>query len=111
MTTIVVVGVDGTLEGPDFYVVDNKELTEEENKVLDYWVKQNEKGISNADCSLRTPYDKASEEEQKHYDIFYMTTGYGLGEKGQFKPGKFKKTDCITPYLKNVTRLIKFYDF
>lgn len=110
MTTIAVVGKDGDLEGPDFYVVDNRDLNEEENQLLNYWVEQNEKKISNADCSLRTPYEKASEEERKHYDFYFMVTGYGEKSK-TLRSGKFRKVHRITPYLKDVTRLIKFLDF
>ncbi len=107
MSTIVILTDENKIGSFTAYVVENKDLTEEENKLLDYWVQENEKGYTSEDCSLGTPYDKAPEGQQRYYDLYRMLTGYG--QEGKFEPGKFKQTTQITPYLKNVTRVISLF--
>lgn len=110
--TLVIVADADCYEGPGAYVLNEKDLTDDERKMLDYWVEQNKKGIQLIDYCRRTPYEELEGEDKTYVISAELITGWNRQKSGgpQEHP-KSRQIKDMTPYLGKLKRLIRFFNW
>ena len=110
--TLVIVTDADCYEGPDAYVLNEKDLTDDERKLLDFWVEQNKKGNQSFDYCRRTPYEELEGEDKMYVMSAELITGWNRQKSGgpQEHP-KSRQIKDMTPYLGKLKRLIRFFNW
>lgn len=107
--TLVIVSDAERYYGPDAYVLNEKDLTDNERKMLDFWVEQNKKGIHMIDYCRKTPYEELEGEDKIYILSTELITGWDRQKNDRQENPKSRLVEDMTPYLSKLKRLIRFY--